>query len=217
MADKDSKGEDEPRQVPEQIPLLVDVVDNPLPQPRRTRRKKRENYALDLEPDPPKTQDLFERERFREDLLDLSLNDDPPPDDLEPARGADENTPGADADKALDDLETLDSFEDLGDLDDIEELPDLDDMEDLGDLSELDDLQEAILGDSTEAQDEDEPEIDFAARMSAQFRFQADNLVDNLVKEYSREIVSRLREELTSLLQELEDDRTEGKGPGDPE
>jgi hypothetical protein len=43
--------------------------------------------------------------------------------------------------------------------------------------------------------------------MRARFRAQADELVDNLVQQYSQEILQRLREELGALLADLEFDQ----------
>lgn len=53
---------------------------------------------------------------------------------------------------------------------------------------------------------------------TAKLRNSTERVVDNLVAEYSQEIVSRLREELTSLLEELDDKAAKSSElPPDPD
>ncbi|MEX0941419.1 MAG: hypothetical protein WD002_02625 [Pseudomonadales bacterium] len=50
------------------------------------------------------------------------------------------------------------------------------------------------------------------AKVTERFRQQANELVDNLVRHYSQEIVQRLHQELTALLDDLDSDRNPDHG-----
>jgi len=135
MADETDQ-DDGDKSVPAQIPLLEDIVEFKR-MPKTRRRKQRDNYALDLDPDPPRTRDLFDVD-----------------DDAEPQLSGTE----------LDEEETP--------------------------------AEEPRSGRADES----------SQALEAQLRARADTVVDDLVREYSREIIERLRQELTTLLDELNRD-----------
>lgn len=160
MAD-DTNKDDAEKSVPSQIPLLEDVVEvKKIPRPRR--RKQRDNYSLDLDPEPPRTRDLFE------------------PDDGDASTLHEED---ADPAPFIDDEPALSG-------------------------TELDAVDESLLDEAVEAFEPESLER-ASPDIEAQLRAHADTVVDDLVREYSKEIIERLRQELTSLLDELNrDDET---------
>lgn len=131
MPEKDRQDDGEQGDIkPSQIPLLDDVVfDSSLALKPPRKKPKRENYSLDLNPDPPRVLDLFSGE--------------PAP---------------------------------------------------LADAEETSDAGKAS------------PAPSAAERAESMMRAEATRMVDNLVQEYSQEIVRRLRDELTSLLDDLQSD-----------
>lgn len=191
MGDDDRKRDADANILPAQIPLLEDVVEvKPKPRPRR--KKKRDNYTLDLDPAPPRSMDLFAEPELEPspEFLTESGPGHSPPDDREPV-------PLDQAEPQLSGTE-LDTSPDT-----------------LNDTSADEVALPAPLEDDVEEDDvdEDAPSDDILAEYftgsverETELRARADTVVDHLVKEYSKEIIERLRKELTTLLDELDRD-----------
>lgn len=171
MADKDQP-DDNNRIVPAQIPLLDDIVDDAELPPKPRRKPKRENYDLDLTPDPPQSLDLFAEAEDDVDpfgIMQAGLEDD-----------------DIDIDISAEEIDAI-----LGDDDEWLDVADSEaDTEANTEISEEPDLPPTVSPSPSPSRD--------------QLRTEAGKMVDHLVQEYSQEILTRLRDELTHLLDELD-------------
>lgn len=204
MADRDEKDGKDPRIQPAQIPLLDDIVDaSELPKkPAPPRKPKRENLDLDLEPDPPRSLDLFAEPGAVLPEDDTDDDVDSAPDSLagDPAGIIAGNQDVADDIDAQSDPFGIMENELASTSIDFDIAPE-----------EID----AILGEDDDWLDEGQaaavepPSLPHARQ---QLKQEASKVVDHLVQEYSQEILRRLRDELTHLLDDmdLDDDKSEG-------
>lgn len=226
MVDKHPPQDDGDTPAATQIPLLEDIVDTSVPTKRASGTRRR------IEPDAalPETHDLFNpaRNPASDEAGPASAIDAVPP-----VNGADEEAmQDDDIDAAIDDalnaLDDLDERLEAGE----DDLVFADDIMIEGDLwvedtstepphatfrnvpwSVVDELPPLSRPPETRGREPGAvaaaPPPNASPDNEARLRAGADRMVEDLVREYSQEIVSRLRDELTALLDELKTD----KGP----
>lgn len=189
MADGNSRDNDESPPEPTQIPLLEDVVD-PGPAVRKIpHRPRRKSHSLNL--DPPVIRDLFDTTR---------------------QDAAGESARHIDADQGV--LRAQDLADET-----TSPLPESEaEKRHRVDVSHFFDAASMPMNHVPWSVVDDAPTLnpapgESASDRQARLREGADRVVDDLVREYSQEIVRRLKDELTNLLDDLATGEPPQKAP----